>query len=81
MKIAIGGSFGEPNQDLDTERVRFVAPDGRDMFEVSVGKDGFSIEVRGIASTRVDGVLYREQFDIEPNCSNCVTIRAKKYDA
>lgn len=81
MKIAIGGSFGEEYQDLTTDRVRFVAPDGRDMFEVKIGDDGISIEVRGITSTRIDGVLYREQFNIEPHCSNCVTIRAKKYDA
>lgn len=81
MKIEIGGFPGkEEEQVLTTDRVRFVAEDGRDMFEVKIGDDGISIEVRGINSTRVEGVLYREQFNIQPNSSNCVTIRAKKYD-
>lgn len=34
MKMAIGGSFGMERKELDTDRVTFVAQDGREMFDL-----------------------------------------------
>lgn len=79
MKLSIGGSFGEPAQELDTDRVKFIAEDGQQMFEIVIGKDGHSFEVRGISTCKVNGELYSEHLSVEPNCSNCMVIRAKKY--
>lgn len=79
MKLSIDGSFGEPAQELDTDRIKFIAEDGRQMFEVVIGKDGVSFEVRGTSTCKVNGELYCERLSVEPNSSNAITIRAKKY--
>lgn len=60
--------------------VRIVTEDGRTMFEVTVGKDGRSIEIRGVECCKVDGAIYAEQLSIQPNSSNSVTIRPVLYE-
>lgn len=80
MHIEIGGSYGEPKQKLDTDTVRFVAPDGRDMFEITIQKDGKSIEIRGVTTTRVNGVLYSETLSIQPQSRNGVIISVTPYN-
>lgn len=61
-------------------RVRFVAEDGLTMFEVVAGKDGRSIEVRGVDTCKVGDVVYSNALDIRPHVSNLVEIRAREYD-
>lgn len=60
--------------------VRFVAEDGRTMFEVTCGKDGTSIEVRAVELCRVQGTLYDTHLCIEPKVTNSVVIRTRVYD-
>jgi len=71
MKLEIG---------IKEDRVSFVASDGRIMFEVKPGKDGKSIEVRGVETCLVDGVLYSQFIDIRPIVGNCVQIMVRLYD-
>jgi hypothetical protein len=80
MKIEIGHSITNDVKTVDADRVRFVANDGNTMFEVSICKDGRSLEIRGINVCKVDGVLYSETIDIRPRTSNSVEIRARLYD-
>lgn len=80
MKIETGHSVSKDVQLVDSDRVRFVAEDGRTMFEVAAGKDGRSIEVRGVESCRVNEVLYSNAIDVRPLVTNLVTIRAREYD-
>lgn len=79
MKIETGHSVTKDVQLVDSDRVRFVAEDGRTMFEVVAGKDGRSIEVRGVEACRVGGVMYSNAFDVRPQVTNQVTIRAREY--
>jgi len=79
MKI-VAGRYGEEEKEIGFNRVRFVTPDGHGMFEVKIGDDGVSIEIRGIESSFVNGTVYTDALNIEPNCSNVVTIRTKKYE-
>jgi hypothetical protein len=51
------------------------------MFEVFIGKDGRSIEVRGVDFVRVNNVLYGSSLAAYPNASNSLTIRTLPYDA
>ena len=60
--------------------VQIMTEDGRCMFEVLLGKDGRSIEVLGVNSTKVDGVIYTERLDLRLNVSNRITIRVRPYD-
>jgi hypothetical protein len=62
------------------DRVEFVANDGRVMFEVLASKDGRSIEVRGIETCMVGGVLYSSMLDVRPVVANVVEVRARPYD-
>lgn len=79
MKIVTSDSLEATRQVIEGTSVRFVAEDGRDAFEVSIGRDGRSIEVRGISSYRVDGVLYREKLEICAEASNSITISSKPH--
>lgn len=76
MKIVAGGIYGTAPVEVEGESVRFVAEDGREMFEILLGKDGHSIEVRGVTSCKVDGVLYHEHLAIHPRAANNVIISA-----
>ncbi len=78
MKVQIG-EFGETPQTIDAQRLDFVAEDGRTMFQVWIGKDGHSLEVRGVDVCKVAGVIYDSRFAVEPNASNAITIRAVRY--
>ncbi len=80
MRIETGHAVSKDAQLVDADRVRFVAEDGRTMFEVVAGKDGRSIEVRGVETCRVDGVLYSNAIDVRPQVTNLVTIRAREHD-
>ncbi len=80
MKIETGHSVSKDARVVDSDRVRFVAEDGRTMFEVVAGKDGRSIEVRGVETCLVNGVLYSSMIEIRPQVTNQVTIRAREYD-
>ena len=68
-------------QTLPVKGVRFVTDDGRTMFEVYSGKDGRSIEVRGVDVTKVGDVLYANSLAACPNASNSMTICVLPYDA
>lgn len=63
-----------------SNRVRFVAEDGLTMFEVVAGKDGRSIEVRGVDICKVGDQVYSNAIDIRPHVSNLVEIRVREYD-
>ena len=80
MHIETGHALSSNIEKIESNSVRFVAEDGRTMFEVSVGDDGRSIEVRGVDSCNVDGVMYTGSIDVRPRVSNCVYVRARRYD-
>lgn len=60
--------------------IRFVTEDGRTMFEVQAGKDGRSIEVRGVEVTKVNDVLYSECLDVRPCVANKIYVLARRYE-
>ena len=78
MKVEIGG-FGEPVQQLNTNRLTFVAEDGRTALEMWIGKDGCSLEIRGVSVTKIKGQLYDSRFSVHPVASNGVDIRLTPY--
>ena len=79
MKISTGHPVSNDEVVHDFTCVRFLTDEGRPIFEVRVGEDGRSIDVRGIDCCRVDGVMYSEALEISPRYSNGVEIRTKKY--
>jgi hypothetical protein len=79
MKLAIGNVL-DGYEESEATDAKFVADDGRDMFSVSIGKDGRSLEVRALNCCKVDGVLYSTQILVIPQVSNSVRIEAARYD-
>jgi hypothetical protein len=51
------------------------------MFEVHIGQDGRSIEIRGVDVTKVEDLIYSSSLVACPNASNSLTIRTLLYDA
>jgi len=68
-------------QRVSGDKVRFVTDDGRTMFEVGVGRDGRSIEVRGVETTKHDGQIYDCWLLLQPGSSNAVTVRTVRYES
>lgn len=79
MKIESGHPVTKDIAPVEGNSVRFVTDDGRTMLEVIIGKDKRSIEILGIETTKIDGVLYGTTLQIEPRASNSVVIRPAVY--
>lgn len=52
---------------------------GRIAFTISI-LDGHTIEVRGEQLVKDEGVIYAEQLQITPRCSNVVQVSKVRYD-
>ena len=81
MRIESGHPMTKDVAEVAGDSVRFVADDGRTMFEVRAGKDGKSLEVRGVDNAKVNGVLYATALCVIPNVTNSITVAAIPYDA
>jgi hypothetical protein len=47
----------------------------RAMFEVSIGRDGKSIEIRSVDYVKIDSVAYdRLEMSVKPVAANCVNV-------
>jgi hypothetical protein len=79
LKIQTGHELTNNVKPVNSDRVRFVAEDGRTMFEVKTNDDGTSIDVRSVDTCRINGVLYDGTLELAPRCANVVTIRSPKY--
>ncbi len=80
MKIATGHPVSADQVIHDFKEVRFLTDDGRPIFEVRIGADGRSIEVRGVDSYKHDGTIYTEALEIRPRYANGVEIRTLPYE-
>ncbi len=78
MKACIDYYRG-PTQ-IDSDRIDFVAEDGRLMFQVRIGKDGRSLEVSACDVCKVGGTLYNSRLVVEPLVTNAITISTRKYE-
>lgn len=81
MKLQSGMKAMNDVVDIAGDRVAFIAEDGREMFEVRAGKDGRSIEVRGIETCKVNGKLYTSALEIRPQVTNSIIIRTQLYES
>lgn len=79
MKIATGHPVSDDEIIHDFKEVRFLTDDGKPVFEVSIGEDGRSIEVRGVNTYTFDGSIYTEALEIRPRYTNSVEIRTVLY--
>ena len=79
LQIETGHPLTKDVQAINADRVRFVAEDGRTMFEVTANDDGTSIEVRSVDTCRVNGILYDGTLELVPRCANVLTVRSPKY--
>jgi len=80
-RIEIGHSVTKDEQVVPANRVRFVADDGRTMFEVGWNADGKTIDVRGVETSIHDGQILCERLDLRLVCANVVTVMARPYEA
>ena len=80
MKIATGHPVSGDQVIHDFKEVRFLSDEGQVMFEVRIGKDGRSIEVRGVDVYKHDGALYTEALEIRPRYSNGVEVSSVRYE-
>ena len=80
MKFITGGSYGIEKKNVEGNTVSVVAEDGRTMFEVILGRDGHSIEVRSFAACKVNGILYDSRMLVQPESASGVVIQARPYD-
>lgn len=60
--------------------IAFLTDDGRTMFEVGIGADGRSLDVRAVDCCHVGGVVYDTRLVVHPECANSITIATKPYD-
>ena len=81
LQIQTGHEVTNDVKPVNSDRVRFVAEDGRTMFEVKTNDDGTSIDVRSVDTCRINGVLYDGTLELAPRCANVVTIRSPKYSS
>lgn len=79
MHIETGHPVTKDVEPVNGHAVRFIAEDGRCMFEVRCGKDGRSLEVSAIDTCKVDGRLYSSSLAICPNAANSVRVETKLY--
>lgn len=61
-------------------RADFYAEDGRQMFEVCVGKDGRSLIIRGINTCKVGDKLYSAYLQVEPQAANSIAVRTREWE-
>jgi hypothetical protein len=80
LRMTTGHPVTKDVQPVDGNAIRFIAEDGRCMFEVLCGKDGRSLEVRGVELWRVDGHLYGSSIAIYPHASNSVRVEGVAYE-
>ena len=78
QRIEIGHCISNDVAVVPDDRVRFVAADGRTMFEVRPSGDS-GIEVRGIDTYRVGSVLYDHTLSVEPSATNTIFVRSLEY--
>jgi hypothetical protein len=71
LHIETGHRITDNVDILAAKGVRFVTDDGRTRFEVRIGQDGRSIEIKSVRLSLVAC----------PNASNSLTIRTLPYDA
>ena len=79
LHIETGHYSTKDVQTLPANSVRFVTDNGKTMFEVHIGQDGQSIEVRAVVFVKVDDTLYGSRLAVCPNASNSITVRTVTY--
>jgi len=80
MKMQTGMKLMKDVKPVDGQAIDFVTDDeGRLAFSVKIGEDGRSLEIRACDSFKVDDVLYDNQIIIEPQVSNSIVIRTRRY--
>jgi hypothetical protein len=80
LHIETGHPITNDIQVLPVKGVRFVTDDNRTMFEVHIGQDGRSIEVRGVDVTKVGDMLYGSSLAACPEAANSLMICVLPYD-
>ena len=80
MKFATQEFMDSP-VPLDASRIVVVADDGRTAFEIVIGKDGHSVEFRGVDSYKFGDNVYINRLAIIPVVSNCITISSTEWQS
>jgi ABC-type glucose/galactose transport system permease subunit len=79
LKIASGNELRDGQTIYDFDRIRFVAEDGRDMFEVITKENGTSLEIRAVNACMVGGVQYDSSLLVVPCVSNSIIVSVQEY--
>ena len=61
------------------DRIRFVNQDGRCLFEIRIGRDQASIEVRAVDTHKVGDVIHDGVLFIHPISSDLITLSTPAY--
>jgi hypothetical protein len=78
MKFATQNMM-EPAIPIDASRILVLSEDDRHAFEITLSRDGHSIEVRGCDTYEHDGVVYLTGLQIIPHLSNSITITSMEW--
>ena len=81
MKICTGHRLTGDEAEVMADAVRFKTEDGRTAFEVCIGKDGRSLEIRAVEPIKANGTIYGTQLLVVPRVSNSVRVATEEYDA
>lgn len=79
MKIQTGHKVTADVKEVKAKSVSFCTDDGRVMFEVSICKDGKSIEVRGVENTKHNEIIYTSSLIVKPRYSNSIEIHTNTW--
>jgi hypothetical protein len=66
--------------ELENGRANIYAEDGRQMFEVCIGKDERSLIIRGINTCKIGDTLYSAYLQVEPQAANSIAVRTREWE-
>ena len=79
MKIEAGAYWAGKAINVPGDRVRMIADDGRTAFEIAVvGPD--TLEIRGVDTYKVGGLLMSSSISVRPKVSNVVHVSSVEWD-
>lgn len=82
MKIKTGHRMIGEVKTIDAAFLRFVCDDDEErvLFEIRIGSDGRSLEVRAVDTFVSEGELYSNRLRIDPVVSNVVRVSTIPYE-
>lgn len=78
--FAVVGDFGEDPMPIQGRIICVVTEDGRPAFEITIGENGISIEIRAQSCVKVNDTIYDSRLVVRPVVSNVIQVLLSRYE-